>query len=57
MGDLVVSVHSIVADTPTSLAKGLTDEGISQSGELVVMKAREGEGRIGIRSRVVTFFL
>ena len=34
----MVSVDSIVAETPKLLAKGLKETGLSQSGKLVVVK-------------------
>lgn len=53
-GDLVVSVDNVVAETPHLLAQGLREQGLSQSGKLVVVKVRgrvEGGGR-----RAVTCF-
>lgn len=41
LGDLLVSVDSIVADTPKQLAQGLRETGVSQSGKLVVMKVQQ----------------
>ncbi|CAM9362910.1 unnamed protein product, partial [Ectocarpus sp. 4 AP-2014] len=38
LGDLLVSVDTIVAETPRRLAQGLQDTGLSQSGKLVVVK-------------------
>lgn len=42
VGDLLVSVDNIVAETPRLLAQGLMDSGLSQSGKLVVVKVSMG---------------
>lgn len=59
-GDLVVSVDNVVAETPHLLAQGLREQGLSQSGKLVVVKVRgrveRGDGGRGVVRRVVTFF-
>ena len=38
VGDLLVSVDNIVAETPRLLAQGLKQTGLAQSGKLVVVK-------------------
>lgn len=38
VGDMLVSVHNSVAETPRSLAAGLRAQGLAQSGKLVVVK-------------------
>ena len=38
LGDLIVSVDNVVAETPRLLAQGLREAGLSQSGKLVVVK-------------------
>lgn len=40
VGDLLVSVDNIVAETPRLLAQGLKESGLSQSGKLIVVKVR-----------------
>lgn len=41
VGDLLVSVDNIVAETPRLLAHGLKQTGLAHSGKLIVVKVRE----------------
>lgn len=50
VGDLLVSVDNIVAETPRLLAQGLRQTGLAQSGKLVVVKVR-GRDETGERSQ------
>lgn len=47
VGDLLVSVDSIVAETPRLLAQSLQDTGLSKSGKLVVVKVCITPTRVG----------
>lgn len=42
LGDLLVCVDDIVAESPRPLAQSLKERGVSQSGKLVVMKVNLG---------------
>lgn len=54
VGDMLVSVDNIVAETPRLLAQGLKQTGLAQSGKLVVVKVNK-ESEIMDVSSVDTF--